>query len=166
MLLELICFREAFKVSVPKPSNKITLPFKEPHFAALRASITENIMIMCTEKNPSEICRKETFIIYVICIWVRYRTADCRVCVESSSQCRSLCREAAGKLTRLWNTAKADSIREPSEPTAVREECEIMNLRYNVWCEYEMLHKCRQTPWAHGESASVCFRALSCSGVY
>ncbi len=78
----------------------------------------------------------------------------CRVCVESSSQCRSLCREAAGKLTRLWNTAKADSIREPSEPTAVREECEIMNWRYNVWCEYEMLHKCRQTPWAHGESAS------------
>lgn len=68
MLLELICFREAFKVSAPKPSNKMTLPFKEPHFAALRVSITENIMIMGTEKNPSENCRKETFIIYVICI--------------------------------------------------------------------------------------------------
>lgn len=70
MLLELICFRKAFKDSVPKPSNKIMLPFKEPHFAALRVSITDNIMRMCTKKNPCQIvdCREETFIIYVICI--------------------------------------------------------------------------------------------------
>lgn len=50
MLLELICFREAFKVSVPKPSNKIMLPFKEPRLAALNVSITENTMRMCSEK--------------------------------------------------------------------------------------------------------------------
>lgn len=120
MLLELICFREAFKVSLPKPSNKIMLPFKEPHFAALRVSIRENIMIMCTEKiHPIVNCREETFIIYVICICMRYRIADC---VESSSQCRMLPMQAAVKLTRLWNTATADSIREQSEPTAVRQE--------------------------------------------
>lgn len=80
-----------------------------------------------------------------------------------------LCRQlAVRKLTRLGTQPKCSPLGNSQclQLSERRVECATDRRSWsNVWSEYEILHKCRQTLWAHRESVTVCFRAVSCYGV-